>query len=350
MFHYKANLSDCKKVVLFLPCEQENLFVFLPLALSLAEKRGQDDFLILTDENNRHILRAIDLENKSIFYNSENLLYGEPVFFELERRIKEQKWEVCLFLQEQTTLPYLYLAKVTDAPYRLGIKQEFPFLNIALQTAEANPTAYDYRNFLYKTFAINSVVAQEHAIHATLKNEKNSGDYAHLSTSNTLLLNLEPPTNGEPWTAEEISTLYKSLQPQFRLIAIADTSERLDNYQKILEDLDMRSSPVLLHSESVFSILRQYPAIITLNSPHTHLFFNLSFVHIIMLNSFGDSFSGFSSSEPTNAKNSNRLLKFARNGNFYSLTDMIKSSLKPTVPPPETTVKKRSATKRQTLL
>jgi hypothetical protein len=311
MFQYKADLSNCKKVIMFLPVELDKLFVILPLAIELSEKRKQDDFLILTDESNRHILRALNLERLSLFYNSQIMLYGEAYFFEIEKRVKEQKWDLCLFLQENASLPYLYLAKATRAVYRIGIKPEFPFLNIALQSYPNNSNVYANRNYLYKAFLINPEKAGKDGIHATQKNEKQSFT-PKLSTSNAILLNLEPPINGEPWTESEIFMVCKSFRPEWRLIAIAATNKQFEPYSKVMEELEIRSNPVLLHSESIFSVLRQYPAIITLNSMHSHLFLNLSNIKMIMLEQSAD----------RETPNSQNMMKFSREGNFYSLAKL----------------------------
>jgi len=317
MFQYKPDISDSKKIVLFLPAEQDKFFAILPFALELSEKKSRSDFLILTDETNRHILRALYLETFSIFYKSQNMLYGETDFFEIEKRIQEQKWDLCIFLQEKATLPYLYLARATRATYRLGLKQNFPFLNIALQSSSNNEDIYANRKFLYKMFRIDSAEAEKKCIHVTQKNEKTLFK-TKLSTSNTILLNLEPPINGEPWSESEIYSICKAFQPGLRLIAIAATAEQLEPYSKVMEELDMRSNPVLLHSESIFSVLRQYPAIITFHTSHFHLVLNLSNIKILMLELQNDNYE---------IPNNQRILKFNREGNFYSFSKLVKDYL-----------------------
>ncbi|MDR2581736.1 MAG: hypothetical protein LBC85_12200 [Fibromonadaceae bacterium] len=316
MFKYSDDISKYKRIVVFLPAEQDKFYAILPFALALFEKRGRDNFLAITDEKNRYILRALYLEHASLFYNSEAMLYGNPDFFEMEKRLQEQKWDLCLFLQEDAELPYLYLARITRASYRMGINPDFPFLNIALQNSSKNNNIYANRNFLYKSFLIDPEKAESESILATQKNEKMVSSQK-LSTSNTLLLNLEPPADGEPWAESEISMLCKAFQPTWRLIAIAADPKRLEPYSKIMEEFDIRSNPVLLHSESIFSVLRQYPAIITLNSVHSHLFLNLSRIKIIMLEQ-----------NDTDIPNNNRLLKFGRDGNFYSLSRLAADFIK----------------------
>jgi hypothetical protein len=317
MFLYKADSSSYKKIVIFLPFEQNKLFAILPFALALFEKRGAANFLTVTDENNRYILRALHLEHASLFYNSGNMLYGDAEFFDIERRLQEQSWDLCIFLQENAPLPFLYLARATRASHRMGVKTNFPFLNITLQSSSESDSIYANRSFLYKTFRIDSQKAEEESIHTTQKNERLS-DRTKLSTSNTILLNLEPPINGEPWTESEISMIYRAFQPSWRLIAISARPELLDPYSKIMEELDMRSNPVFLHSESIFSILRQYPAVVTLNSIHSHMFLNLSRIKVIMLEQ----------SQDAELPKSSRIMKFAREGNFYSLSKLIADFMK----------------------
>jgi hypothetical protein len=319
MFQYKADISSCKKVIIFLPTELDKFFVILPFATALMEKRKPDDFLVVTDENNRNILRALDLERVSLFYNSQTMLYGEADFFEMEKRIQERKWDLCLFLQEKATLPFLYLARC--ATYRMGIKQEYPFLNITLKSASYSENIYANRSFLYKTFLIDSQEAEKNIIHTTHKNERLSSN-SKLSTANTILLSLEPPINGEPWSENEVFAVCKAFQPGWRVIAIAATTAQLDMYAKVMEDLDMRSNPVFLHSESIFSVLRQYPAIITLNSPHSHLFLNLSGIKVLMLEEELEQDYAIPSNK--------RMVKFARMGNFYSFAKLASDFLRET--------------------
>ncbi len=318
MFQYRADISSCKRVIMFLPMEEDRFFVILPFAMALSEKRDSNDFLVITDENNRYILRALGLERLALFYNSKNMLYGEADFFEMERRIQDQKWDLCIFLQENAPLPFLYLARATRASYRMGLKQEFPFLNITLQSSSYSENIYASRNFLYKTFFIDHKKAEEESIRVTQKNEKFSSSSKLLSTSNTILLNLEPPVNGEPWSENDVFMICKSFQPKWRLITIAATTKQLEPYAKVMEELEMRSNPVLLHSESIFSVLRQYPAIITLNSLHSHLLLNLSNIKILMLEQ----------NEDYNIPNSQRLLKFRRDGNYYSFARLAADFLK----------------------
>jgi hypothetical protein len=318
MFKYPADVSSYKRIVVFLPEEPDKFFALLPFAMTLFEKLGSDNFLAITDEKNRNILRGLNLELASLFYKKETMLYGSADFFEMEKRLQEQKWDLCLFLYENAELPYLYLARITHAPYRMGIKQEYPFLNIALQNSSGSDSVYANRNFLYKAFGIDCKKAETSSVRATQKNERLSNTRSKLSTSNTILLNLEPPINGEPWSESEISMIYKAFQPAWRLIAITAYPEQLEPYSKIMEELDMRSNPVFLHSESVFSVLRQYPAIITLNSMHSHLFLNLSLIKVFMLEQSND----------VDIPLSSRLLKFGREGNFYSLSKLAADFIK----------------------
>ena len=322
IFQYKADISTCQKIVVFLPAEQDKFFVLLPLAQSLSIKRMPDNFLIIAAEDNRPILRALDLERASLFYSGKTMLYGTADFFEIEKRIQERRWDLCLFLQEKTTLPFLYLARATGAPYRMGVKQDFPFLNITLKNASySDDDIYANRNFLYKTFSIDSQKAENDSIRATQKNEKLNST-SKLSTANTILLNLEPPISGEPWAESEVFAICKAYQPGWRLIAIAATTAQLEMYSKVMEELDMRSNHVLLHSESIFSVLRQYPGIITLNSIHSHLFLNLSNIKVLMIENEQE--------QSYIVPNNQRMMKFSRTGNFYSLAKQTSDFLRET--------------------
>ncbi|MCL2208042.1 MAG: hypothetical protein FWB90_08130 [Fibromonadales bacterium] len=317
MFQYKPDLSSNKKTVIFLPPEQDKFFIILPFAMALSENKGQDDFLVIADEENRYILRGLGLERMSLFYNKDTMLYGEYDFFEMEKRIQETKWELCIFLQDNPQLPFLYMARATRAPYRMGVKQEFPFLNITLQSSAASENIYAIREFLYKTFAIDPKKAEKGSIQVTQKNEKLNVN-SKLSTSSTILLNLEPPIKGEPWSEHEVYMICKAFQPTWRLITIASTSKQLEPYAKVMEELELRSNPVLLHSESIFSVLRQYPAIISLNSLHSHLFLNLSRINVLMLEQDDD----------YGIPNHPQMLKFNRDGNYYSYSKLVADFLK----------------------
>jgi len=314
MFQYRSDIPNSRRVIVFLPTELDKLFVILPLAIEFSEKRKADEVLILTDENNRYVLRALNLEHVSLFYKGQFMVYGEGHFFEVERRIQEQRWDLCLFLQENAQLPYLYLAKATRATYRVGVKPEFPFLNIALQSQANNSSIYATRTFLYKMLSIDPKKAEKDTVHITQKNER-LGSTSKLSTSNAILFNLEPPISGEPWTESEIFMICKSFRPDWRLITIAATTEQFEPYAKVMEELEIRSNPVLLHSESIFSVLRQYPAVITLNSMHSHLFLNLSNIKVLMLEQ----------KEDLDIPNNKMILKFSREGNYYSFAKTVGS-------------------------
>jgi len=318
MFQYRADIASCRKVILFLPIEDDKFFVILPFAMTLSEKRDSNDFLVITDESNRYILRALGLERLALFYNSKNMLYGEADFFEMEKRVQDQRWDLCIFLQEKAPLPFLYLARATRATYRMGLKQEFPFLNITLQSSYFDENIYASRNFLYKIFSIDPKKAAEECLRVTQKNEKYNSTSKLLSTSNTILLNLEPPINGEPWSENDVFMICKSFQPKWRLITIAATTKQLEPYAKVMDELEMRSNPVLLHSESIFSVLRQYPAIITLNSLHSHLILNLSNIKVLMLEQNVD----------YDIPNNTKMLKFRRDGNYYSFARLVADFLK----------------------
>jgi len=321
IFQYKADISTCEKIVIFLPPEQDKFFVLLPFALSLSTKRMPDNFLVIADEDNRPILRALDLERATLFYNNQTMLYGTADFFEIEKRIQERRWDLCLFLHEKATLPFLYLARATGALYRMGLKQDFPFLNITLKNASFSDDIYANRNFLYKTFLIDPQKAESESIRATQKNEKLNST-SKLSTANTILLNLEPPLVGEPWSESEVFAICKAFQPGWRLITIAATTAQLDMYSKVMEELDIRSNHVLLHSESIFSVLRQYPGIITLNSSHSRLLLHLSNIKVLMLEQEQD--------QTYLVPDNQRLVKFSRFGNFYSFTKITSDFLRET--------------------
>ncbi len=110
-FTYSFSLSSAKSHLIFLPESPETLKTFEPFLQKL------------TSKNN------IFVPARSLFFR-----YGEPRFLELEKEISNQKTDYCLYLNEEPFLPFLYLAKKSGAPYRIGFRKTagFPFCNISL--------------------------------------------------------------------------------------------------------------------------------------------------------------------------------------------------------------------------
>ena len=290
VFSYNPNLAQCQKVLLFLPEQDGALFVLLPLVLEVAAGKTPDSLLIITDERHRHLLRAIGLESYSHFTSPIGMRYGESEFHSVIRRIQSHEWDLCLFFKRHFILTHLFLAKVSAATYRLGIgcEEQFPFLNISLRPA--NPQSpYSLRTLLYQQFHIDAKETASHALQAAQHKYSTHAEPVHLSSSNVLLLNLEPPIESEPWQPEEIRRLCEAFASKFRLLALVSDPKQLSPYASILESLQIRTAPVPTTSGALFDMLRQYKGVLTLNSPHAHLFINLSPTRVIILDSENES-------------------------------------------------------------
>lgn len=312
-FDYHPNLAECKKVLVFLPNQDGPLFVLLPLVLEIASGKNNDDLLILTEEKHRHLLRAIGLESYAHFGSANGMRYGESEFLSVQRRIASQEWNLCLFLRNDFKLTDLFLAKVSMATYRMGVGCEsmFPFLNISLRPGRPE-SAYSLRALLYQQFRIDSATIAHHALEAGKHRSAAAlSEPVHLSSSNILLLNLEPPLEGPAWSTEEIQRLSQAFASKFRLLALVSSPSQLAPYAETLESLQIRSAPVPTTSGALFDMLRQYKGVITLNTAHAHLFMNLSPVRVVLLDGSTDS-AWAPQPEP-------QLRLFARNEDFHTL-------------------------------
>ncbi|MDR1760197.1 MAG: hypothetical protein LBR60_06700 [Fibrobacter sp.] len=110
-FSHSFSFSCAKNHLIFLPENPQTLKIFEPFLQKL------------TSGNN------IFVQARSPF-----LRYGELRFLELEKEIANQKIDCCLYLNEELFLPFLYLAKKSGAPYRIGFRKNAgpSFFNISL--------------------------------------------------------------------------------------------------------------------------------------------------------------------------------------------------------------------------
>lgn len=79
---------------------------------------------------------------KGIYFSDLECRYDEPVFLEIEQKIKDYAPQVVIYLGE-AFLPRLYLAKVSGAPCRIGFCTEacYPFLNMSLRPDKSSEAA-----------------------------------------------------------------------------------------------------------------------------------------------------------------------------------------------------------------
>lgn len=79
---------------------------------------------------------------KAVYYSDLECRYDEPVFLEIQQKIKEFAPTVVLYLGD-AFLPRLYLAKTSGAGCRIGFCAEncYPFLNLSLQPNASSEAA-----------------------------------------------------------------------------------------------------------------------------------------------------------------------------------------------------------------
>jgi hypothetical protein len=188
---------------------------------------------------------------------------------------------LCLFLPSSFPLQLLFLAKATGATYRIGVgcEAEFPFLNISLRPDALG--AYGLRSFLCKQFAIPEATAVLDARHAG--KPISAHEAKPLASSSMLLLSLDPPVEGEPWSADELRMVSQGLMGKHRLLALASDPKTLSRYQNLLETLEIRTAPISAVSGTLLEALWQYGGIVSLNAPNVHLFLNFSQARVFLV-------------------------------------------------------------------
>ena len=79
---------------------------------------------------------------RAIYYSDLECRYGEAVFEDIERKIKEYAPKVAIYMGDKF-LPRLYLAKVSGASCRIGFVSEncYPFLNLSLHPDKSSEAA-----------------------------------------------------------------------------------------------------------------------------------------------------------------------------------------------------------------
>ncbi|MCF0220859.1 MAG: hypothetical protein HUK19_01050 [Fibrobacter sp.] len=126
-FDFPNVLKDNPKTLIFLPRDMEHSSSFMR-AMPESFFRGN---LVVAHESLHALVSA--KRAKAVYYSDQECRYEEPVFVEIEQKIKEYAPQVVIYLGE-AFLPRLYLAKVSGAPCRIGFCTEscYPFLNLSL--------------------------------------------------------------------------------------------------------------------------------------------------------------------------------------------------------------------------
>lgn len=283
VFSYHPHLGECKRVLVFLPDDDYELFVMLPLILAVVQGKSTEDLFLVTEEKHRHLLKALGLDGKCHFGTPRGMRYGESEFSQVVNRLTSQEWDLCLFLRKDFPLNSLYLAKCSNATYRMGVgcESQYPFLNISLRPLDTTP--YHLRTLLYQQFRFDPDTAAKNALKVGKHRTSAQAEPVHLSSSNVLLLNLEPPRQGSPWSSDELRRVCEALSKQFRLLALVSDPSQISPYSDLLESLQVRTAPVPATSGALFDLLRQYKGVLTLDTPHAHLFVNLSEAQVCLL-------------------------------------------------------------------
>lgn len=126
-FDFPSILKNHPKTIAFLPKDLERANKFLKAMPDAWFK----NMLFCTHESQHSLISS--RRSHAVYYNDKECRFGEPVFAEILRKIREFNPQVCLYLDDPF-LPRLYLAKSSNAPCRIGFANEnlFPYLNLSL--------------------------------------------------------------------------------------------------------------------------------------------------------------------------------------------------------------------------
>ena len=141
-FQFPDSLKGHPKTIVILPRDMESSAGFL-------HKMPQVWFQNVQFVAHESLHALISAKRAHAFYFSDaECRYGERVFEEIEKKIRDFAPTVCIYLGEPF-LPRLYLAKKSGANLRIGFNSEslYPFLNLSLhpeQSSEAELIAKYY--------------------------------------------------------------------------------------------------------------------------------------------------------------------------------------------------------------
>lgn len=272
-FSFRNDLSQSRKKLFVLPQTLSRLSIYIPFLLELAETASPNDTVFLCPLSFQPLLKALDLERFGIFMDMESLRYGNPDFRVLDETLLSRQFEAAVMLEPAPSLLLQYLIRSCRAPVRVGFDCEsyYPFLNLSFR---GGPTVSTFREQLNGLFRIKPTNRKHPLAH-------HSG---HLSSQHVILLNLEPALNGKAWTQEELNQLARSLDPRFRLLALAPDPKLIEPYAALLERLAIRIAPIASSFSGFLDLLRQYRGLVSLNSEHVQLAMHVSQIPTILVN------------------------------------------------------------------
>lgn len=132
-FNFPEALKGNPKTLLFLHRDMERAAPFMrqmPQAFF-------NNTLLVAHESLQALVSA--KRAHALYFSDLECRYEEPVFIEMEQKIKEFAPSVVIYLGE-AFLPRLYLAKASGASCRIGFCTEkcYPFLNLSLQPSASS--------------------------------------------------------------------------------------------------------------------------------------------------------------------------------------------------------------------
>jgi hypothetical protein len=141
-FEYPASLAECEGHLIFLPQSAEEALPYFPLIRRIVEK-DSEKMLLVGNENLKDLVHGAGFATVPRYYSTLGCRYGEPEFETLKNDIQQRSFSVCLYLEPEPFYQRLFLAKVSNAIYRIGFMCEslYPFLNVSLHASAENAHA-----------------------------------------------------------------------------------------------------------------------------------------------------------------------------------------------------------------
>lgn len=278
LFNYNSNLDNYKKIIVFLPDQVEDLYVYLPFILHLKEIKSQQDLVLFTSSEHLNILTGLSLANYSIFFNKETFFYGEENFKTIDETISNGNFNLSIMLDHNLPLLKLYLCRKSLAQVKLGINAEnqYPFINLSLKPKTENPSTYACRNTLFKHFKLPENEILKNAAMCHLNSAKNNSSEEKLASKKVVLINMEEDLDGKAWTEQQLKYILKYLKEKdFRLLALFTNNRKQIDLKNTVSKLGISISSISSSSITLLDALPQYKALITRNSAHYHMCLNL---------------------------------------------------------------------------
>ncbi len=137
-FHLGKNLDSCKKILVLVPDEIQEILVALPLLQSLTHDLPGVELQLLAEQTEVLFLAALFGADKVVPINPTEFFWGESHFKDLERFVRAFQPEVVINLREKASPLLWYLLRSSGASMRVQIAPEppVPLANIRLLPSE----------------------------------------------------------------------------------------------------------------------------------------------------------------------------------------------------------------------